>query len=125
MAITFYSGLRFWNFLAHRDRRDVIYNAAPTVFLKAFIARPPPGSRPLSALAVSDGEVWGELRRRPPRCAAVCIAVALRIAVAYALHLAMRERYGDMKDVASFQKHRWSMSESPGVRLYADFSDFW
>ena len=45
VAITFYSGLRFWNFLAHRDRRDVIYNAAPMVFLKAFIERPPPGSR--------------------------------------------------------------------------------
>ena len=45
VAISFYSGLRFWNFLAHRDRRDVIYNAAPMVFLKAFIASPPPGSR--------------------------------------------------------------------------------
>ena len=45
VAITFYSGLRFWNFLAHRDRRDVIYNAAPMVYLKAFIASPPPGSR--------------------------------------------------------------------------------
>ena len=96
MAITFYSGLRFWNFLAHRDRRDVIYNAAPTVFLKAFIERPPPGSRAYPGAAVGDGGIVGGVWRRPPRCAALWIAVALRIPVACALHLAIHEHYGDV-----------------------------
>ena len=33
------------------------------------------------------------------------------------------ECYGDVEDVASFQTHRWSMSESSALRFYADFSD--